>query len=535
MQTRFEWGTEQVPKFIQPIELRDYQQEMLTSVFDDWGRGLDNLIAVLPTGAGKTTAAGAVIDRWLNGRGGERVLVLAHTRKLVRQFSHALKREWNIESGIEMGGEQAWDQDVVCASRQTMTSRLDTYSESEFDLIVVDEAHRCLSEQYQKIIGHFGKAKVLGITATPRRGDQRDLMAFFEKVSIDVPFAQLVDEGHLARIRVVNFPVEIDVTKVETVRGDYDDNQLSHAIEPYFDAVAQELSNWRGRKMLAFLPLVETSKSFAEACRRAGLRSLHVDGTTDEREQDAAISRLRSGELDIVTNAILLSEGVDIPEVDLILNLRLTKSWTLYMQIMGRGTRRPEGKSDCILLDPLWLCEEHSMVMRPSCLVAANDVERDEMDRAVSQGGQGGGIDLLEAHESAKNTRAAALRARLDAGRKKGRRSIDPMLFFSDSGLPMAADWEPVSRWESDPVSDGQKETLKKHGFDLSKVPNKGYASLLIDTVFKRLKEGAPSPRQAAYALELGMDSPHEKSRKEVSDYISKHAPYAYQQKFKQR
>lgn len=523
----------------QAVTLRPYQREFdeaVTAAFREYSK----VLAVLPTGGGKTTCAGAVIAKQIE-HSDKRVLVVAHTRKLVNQFRGAMEKDWGLWAEVEMANEQADPNcPIVVSTVQSMSNRIDKriFHPEEFGMVVVDECHRVLGGQHRKTANAFSSAKVLGLTATPRRSDQKDLMSFFDFKAIDVPLSRLIGEGWLAPLTIKNIPIEI--TLESTKRADWSEEEVAHAIEPYLESCADAMireGNLLGegvrRCCLSFLPLVKTSRKFVDILRSKGVRAAHVGGDVPEEEVNAILSQLTEGSLDVVCNSMLLTEGVDIRPVDLILNLRPTKSWTLYVQICGRGTRlfgerelkelprcERELKQDCLLLDPLWQCEQHSLLQRPSSMLARNDAEADRIDKQIAKAG-GGKKNLMEAFEDSIHEHETNLKKQLELAAKRKARQVDAMEFFTLTGLPGMTDYEPIARWEMEQITSGQRDMLTRNGFDPDSIKSKGHASAIIDTIIKRQQSGFATPKQCKYARSLGMDDAYLRPRAQVEAFIA--------------
>lgn len=518
-----------------------YQNEVHDSVLKSW-RSHRAVLVALPTGGGKTFCANRLIKAHLDSRG-KRCLVLAHTRKLVSQFAAASESDFGLHVSIESGTSRCDDSPVVCGTIQSISRRIQTdkrFHPESFDRIIIDEAHRALSPGYKAVDAHFKNAKILGITATPRRTDQKDLMQFFDAKAIDIPIQRLIKEGYLAPIKIENFPIKIEVKK-EKKTGDFSEKDVAHAIEPYLSSCADELAKRIGNRCgLVFLPLVATSISFCEMLRARGVRAAHISGDTSQSEQAEIERGLSLGTYQVVCNSMLWTEGVDIKMVSLILNLRLTESWVLYTQICGRGTRTfdpnkdgPRGgktwaelgsiwkkKDDLLLLDPLWLCEKHSLIQRPACLLARDDEDLERMDAIIKAGG--GKADLMEASESAKASRESALQERLAEMAKRKSRLINAMELFDALGRPDLVDYEAKTKAEMRGISPNQMERLVKSGIDLGTVVNTGHADEILNAIIARQREGKPSLAQCKYAKQLGMVNAWNSSPKEVADFISR-------------
>ena len=220
------------------------------------------------------------------------------------------------------------DATVVIASIQSMMrdERLERWPNDHFKLIVCDEAHHCISPSWQKVLQRF-QAFVLGVTATPDRGDKRLLNDYFQS-------RRLRDDPDRAdRSRLPRPDPGQDDSRQDRHGGSRRSwpgitprMMLAAAIAPHLGEIARIMAkDYHGRKSLAFLPLIATSQAFVEACREAGLRAEHVDGTDTTDTRQGALARLASGETQLISNAMLFTEGIDCPPVDCIVPLRPTK------------------------------------------------------------------------------------------------------------------------------------------------------------------------------------------------------------------
>lgn len=534
------------PRHVQRIgPLFNYQGEAVSATERDWDAGNKKVLIVLPTGGGKTRVAGELIAREVEK--GNDSLMLAHTRKLVNQFAEKTQKDYGIWSEVEMGMKLANKEcPLVCATIQTWTNRMKQpklkYNPA---LLTFDEAHRALSDGYRQVGEYYANSRFLGITATPRRGDQRDLMAFFDSKAIDIPLDRLINEGYLSPLSIENCPISIELKREKGAKGDYTEQEIAHAIEPYLESCAKQLVGYRGKCMMVFLPLIAISKKFAGILERHGLKVRHVDGDSDEEYVNESIAMLELGLIDVICNSMLLTEGVDIRPVNLILNLRPTRSWTLYTQICGRGTRtfNPGNldhfsrkaqemlragykclwdiKEDCILLDPLWLCEDHNLLQRPSCLIAVSDEEAIEIDEMIKKSG-GGKKGLLDMKGCVLEERAESLRKRLERMAQRKNRLVDAMQFFGNIGRMDMVDYEPITRWETSDMTRGQKDILIANGVNLQTVKGQGHASKIIESIMDRSKKGLCTLPQARYAESLGMRDAWMRTKSEVSNFINR-------------
>ena len=204
-----------------------------------------------------------------------------------------------------------------------------------FDLIVVDEAHHSMSDSYQTLLQSFETPKVLGVTATPDRADQKNLGQFFDSKAFEYTLNQAVREGYLSPVKAQMIPLELDINNVGISNGDYAVGDIGNALEPYLNKIALEMLNYcKGRKTVVFLPLVKTSQKFCELLNLHGFRAAEVNGNSKDREE--ILNDFENDELDVLCNSMLLTEGWDCPCVDCIIVLRPTKVRSLYQQMVGR-------------------------------------------------------------------------------------------------------------------------------------------------------------------------------------------------------
>lgn len=376
----------------QQFNLRPYQQEAVDAVFGQWESGVRSTLLVMGTGTGKTVVFANIARRWRSDNPDRPILVMAHRRELVKQARGKLD---GID-GVEVSTVQG-------ASRRAEKLPEDTYG-----LIVIDEAHHSLAKSYRNVMDRNPNALVLGVTATPERGDGSDLGAVFESVAYKYDMADAIADGYLSQVRICSAPLAVDLGGVHTRQGDYDAKEMAGAVEPLLRSAARWIrDNAADRHTVVFLPLVDTAKKMAEACIEVGLSAEEVDGESSGR--DAVLARFDSGETQVLCNAALLTEGWDAPICDCVMALRPTQSRALYVQMVGRGTRLHEGKADLLVPDVLALNARHD-VMRPAdVLLTDHDdaVEVTEMATEVPSTVQ----ELQEKHDVVAEREAALVEA----------------------------------------------------------------------------------------------------------------------------
>lgn len=489
------------------MALRPYQQEALNAIFRKWDEGQRKLLLVLPTGCGKTIVFAKAIEQLV--RDGKRVLVLAHRAELLTQAADKLAKATGLGCAVEKAEETcmgSWFR-VVVGSVQTMCreKRLSQFAPDHFGAIIIDEAHHCLSDSYQTVLRHFGGALVLGVTATPDRGDMRNLGAYFDDLAYEYTITKAIREGYLSPIKAQTIPLRVDISGVAMQSGDYATGQLGSALEPYLEGIAQEMASiCRGRRTVVFLPLVKTSQRMRDILQAHGLRAAEVNGGSEDRTQ--VLDAFSRGEYDVLCNSMLLTEGWDCPEVDCVVVLRPTKVRSLYCQMIGRGTRLAEGKEHLLILDFLWHTEKHELC-RPACLICeSQDVARKMTENleelAEEEAGQIA-MDLEEAEAQAKQDvvaeREEALAKALEEMKKRKCKLVDPLQFEMSIQAEDLTDYVPAFGYQMGPPSDKQKATLERLGIFPDEIESAGKAELLLDRLGKRREAGLTTPKQIRF------------------------------------
>lgn len=501
------------------ITLRDYQRDCLDAIFKGYAE-FDRQLVVLPTGAGKTICfAAAALRTWQES--GQRTLILAHREELIQQAVSKIRFVTGLEASIEKAESRASrTAPIVVASVQTMQgARLESWAADHFGLVVADEAHHAISASWQNTLRHFhGHAKVLGVTATPGRGDKKNLGQYFQNIAYEIGLLDLVNRGYLSPIVIQTLPLKIDLAGVQSAAGDYDAAALAAAIEPLLRQVIGEIKRVASdRKTLVFLPLIKTSKRFVELCWEEGLEAGHVDGEMENRKD--VLDRFARNEFQILSNAMLLMEGYDQPDIDCVAMLRPTRSTALYAQAVGRGTRLANQKKNLLLLDFLWLHERHNLI-RPAHLIATSDDEARTITR-LSADNSDEQLDLMELRSLSLSEREAALVREM--AEKAKRRSSTLRLEEVAIALhdPELADFEPSMEWQERPPTQRQIEVLGRFKIPAEQIKNKGHASFLISRFFSKDRSNLASPNQVVWLMRLNHPSPHTATRAQASKFLN--------------
>ena len=247
------------------MELRPYQQEARAAVENEWEQGNDRTLLVLPTGCGKTIVFAKISEDRV--RQGDRVLILAHRGELLDQAADKIRTATGLICSTEKAEQSCLDSQsqwfrITVGSVQSLMrqSRLDRFDPGHFQTIIIDEAHHAVSDSYQRVLDYFSGAKVLGVTATPDRGDMRELGSVFDSLAYEYTLPRAIKEGYLSPIKAVTIPLKLDLSGVGIQSGDFKPGDLDTALDPYLYQIAEEMKKYcANRKTVVFLPLIKTS------------------------------------------------------------------------------------------------------------------------------------------------------------------------------------------------------------------------------------------------------------------------------------
>ena len=347
------------------LQLRPYQLEVINQCRQKLAAGVSKICLVAPTGSGKTVIAAEIIRSAVAK--GKRVLVLAHTREIIKQTSLKLNAA-GIAHGIIMATDTVRPYEPVqVASVQTYWSRVMRTRRMDpppADLVIVDECHHICARTWLKIIAAYPGIALIGLTATPCRSDGRGLGSSFD-VLVECPqVAELVAGKYLVGTRTYA-PAELDLRGVRTQTGDYVVSELAERVntDPLVgDIITHWFKHAAGLKTIVFAVNVGHSRHIAAEYNKAGIKAEHLDGSTPKTERDAILSRLAGGDTQVVVNCKVLCEGYDLPDVACLVLARPTKQQGLYRQMVGRGLRPAEGKTHLVVLDHSGAIYRHGCV-----------------------------------------------------------------------------------------------------------------------------------------------------------------------------
>lgn len=480
------------------MALRPYQQAAADAVFGQWQSGVNKTLLVLPTGTGKTVVFASITENCV--KNGDRVLILAHRGELLQQAADKLLKFTGLRSAVEKAEESclgSWYR-VAVGSVQSLQrpARLERFPTDYFDTIIIDEAHHCVSDGYLRVLDYFSGAKVLGVTATPDRGDMKNLGQVFDSLAYEYTLPAAIKDGYLCPIKALTIPLQLDISGVGVQSGDFKPGELGTALDPYLDQIADEMEHYcKNRKTVVFLPLVKTSQKFKDILNRHGFRAAEVNGDSEDREQ--VLQDFEQDKYNVLCNSMLLTEGWDCPSVDCVIVLRPTKVRALYSQMVGRGTRLHPGKDHLLLLDFLWHTERLDLC-HPADLVCEDREVAQKMTEEVND--KGAAVDLLEAQQQAESDvvaqREEALAKTLSEMRTRKRKLVDPLQYAMSIQDPGLTSYVPAFGWETESPSAKQKAQLEKYGIFPDEIKTAGEAQRILDRMAERRGKGLTTPKQ---------------------------------------
>lgn len=361
-----------------PQEPRYYQKGSIEAASGAYKRGVCRQLQVLATGTGKTNIFAWLIDEHLSKHGGK-ALVIAHRDELLDQAARRIRMLTGRRVEIEAAEQRASDQaEVIVASVATVGRTGSTrmaWLEGKVTILVCDEAHHSAADSYVATFKRFvgPNTLLLGVTATAHRLDNKplhgtDQRAIYDEVTYEYGILQGVEDKFLCPIRAVYVETNLDLSQVKTTAGDYNTHQLAEAIEDS-DLDLQTVAAWlryaEGRRTITFSPTIETARALQASFEAANVRSVVIDSQMRADDRAEAVRMFRSGEATVLCNCGIATEGFDVPECACVVLGRPTQSWSLYSQMIGRGTRIAPGKKDLLVLDMCQMILKHNLAKPP--------------------------------------------------------------------------------------------------------------------------------------------------------------------------
>lgn len=473
--------------------LRKYQQEAVESIEKAFFTSYKVLL-ILATGTGKTIVFAELARRYVEA--GKRVLVLAHRGELIKQAIDKLRDQAGIEPGKEKADSYASpSDDIVVASVQTLQrDRMRRFSTDHFGLIIVDEAHHCVSDSYQNILRYF-RANVLGVTATPDRSDNKELGDYFDKVAYQYSLLDAIKEKYLVNIvgkRIKDF--DIDLSELRTRVGDFAIEDLDRIVEDYIAPISESIKRETGHlRTMVFLPSVVSSEMVADVLRASGVQAAALSGadTLDRRER--VLSDFSHGKVTHLCNCNLFLEGYDEPKIQAIVMARPTLSRIVYSQAVGRGTRLAPGKEELLLVEFTYNYRRHKLVSAYD-LFARRGYEEAVREEAKSREGDGK-LDYLSLLDSAEKYYHSLDRIMASVKVSEyGTEFYNPFELCNLEGIDLSCEMD--VKWERKNedgtvayipllgrITEKQIALLRKFGVHNPENLTKAQASIVIDTI----------------------------------------------------
>lgn len=331
-------------------KLRDYQVRAVNMLYKKLREGKKKLLWVMPTGAGKSTVTAFVAKQIYDSN--KRLMFIVHSEELVKQFANRLKNQFGLYSGIVMAGhEPNYNMRIQSVSLMTAIRRKNL---PEADAIFIDEAHRSKAKSYEKLIEKYPNAKIIGLTATPFRMDGKPLGDIYEDIVHPVRIQELIKKGFLVPSKPFVPSESVDMKGVKTVAGDYaktemydkfrDNSIINGVVENYLKLA-------KGKKAIVFNVNVKHSIKTHQRFLDHGVASAHIDGTTNKQERRKLVQDFANGKVQVLNSVDIFKEGFDIPDTECVILNRATKSYALFVQMVGRGLRPAPEKKECIVID----------------------------------------------------------------------------------------------------------------------------------------------------------------------------------------
>ena len=337
---------EQGRMYLKMLNLRDYQQDLVSKTFTAWSSGIKKVLLQLSTGGGKTIIFAAIASEFIAQ--GEGVLVVAHREELILQASEKLTAVTGVQPGIIKAGYKPTDSLIQVASIQTLFRR-QTYPIAK--VVIIDEAHHSSANSYRKLLDAYPDALILGLTATPRREDGYGLRDVFDHLICSINTKELIALGYLTHYKLIA-GFKYDLHKVPKKR-DFTRKELEEVVSDY--KPSEVLKQWKkfcaGQKTVIFAVNVKHSQDIAAMFRTDGITCEHLDGDTPHSERQAILDRFRNGQTQVISNCAILTEGFDCPDSLAAVIARPTSSVTLWLQMIGRILRPAPLKEYATVLD----------------------------------------------------------------------------------------------------------------------------------------------------------------------------------------
>ena len=330
------------------LELRDHQQAALSNLQTMRDQGESIALLYHATGTGKTVTAVSDAKRL-----GKRTLFLAHTKELITQAQDTFNEIWDkADAGLYVAEQKDKDAYVVCSSIQSISRNLDEFKPNDFGYVIIDECHHGAADTYRKVLSYFRPEFTLGLTATPDRADGESILEDFKKVAHKLDLKEAVELGELVPIRCIRVKTNVDLSTVRINGINYYSQDLeSKLFVPERNKLLADtyLNYVKNKKTVVFCASVNHAKEISELFKQHGIKSEAVSGSLKSTVRKRILDQFENEDTDVLCACDLLNEGWDSPKTEVLFMARPTLSKTLYVQQLGRGMRKAEGK-ECLMV-----------------------------------------------------------------------------------------------------------------------------------------------------------------------------------------
>ena len=510
---------------IQSDDYRPYQLEGRDKAFAEFGKGIGSTLIVMPTGTGKTVLAGMCVEKALEVFH-KPTLFIAHREILITQ-AYKTMCYFDLDTAIEMGESSGLEhiakfgkpQAVVGSVQTLQDNRLMRWERDFFGQIIIDECHRALADSYTKILNWFTDYRLLGITATPKRGDERNLGSRFQTKAFEYRLRNAIQDQWLVPIKTRTCATMVNLRGIKLTGGDFSVGELEERLGPELERLARGFAREvESRPAVAFLPDVGSAMAFAQVLTDLGITARYVAGTggtfgMTKAERKENLEAYNRGEFQVIVCNELLVEGWDCPRVEAVGILRPTLQQYRYTQMVGRGTRpSPDtGKQDCLVIDFDWetdgdskdLCTTVDLFNDGSVNEEVFAIAREiAAERAVD-------VDPLEVIEEAERIIRTRQRFQIRiTGKEEEYRSWehDPVGVSKILDIKLNRKYD-LDKTGSNPASSAQLGILKGLGIKAPEGLSKWGASKMISNLLKRKERGDSSASQVQALMANGVDA----------------------------
>lgn len=482
--------------------LRHYQKSAISNIHKEYKSGINKQLVVMATGLGKTIISLFLASKFAD----RRVLFMVHREEIINQTFHKYESQFPMQVGIIKGSRYDIDKRFIIASVQTLYNRKEKINPDHFNLIIIDEAHHYQSTTYSATANYFNPQLLIGLTATPKRFDGLSLLNIFQKVVFDYPIIPAIKTGDLCPIEAFKVSTAVDLTGIKKTAGDLNQLELANKIntpERNKIIVAKYKQYGENKPCIVFAIDVKHCMDLAQAFTEAGyLTSFVVSDESIVSDREDRIKRFKSGEIQIMVNVMILTEGFDYPDVGCIIQARPTLSETVYVQQLGRGTRlksdsfkQKYGNDYCVVIDVVDNTSKHELIntakleeglsLKDKVFLNTEAKEKllskqEERERKMQEIVKDTRVSLMELPKVVFNNSAKmnepATEKQLDWLKREG-------VYQEGMAYTKLMATEYISSF---PATPNQIYALKKAGFDVSKGVTQGQAQLAFEKLKNR-------------------------------------------------